>query len=47
MDIVQRMKSGLELDLGNVVIQMIDTLNKTLEDMLKTYKDKQSPRHKK
>ena len=40
------MKSGLELDLGNMVIQMIDTLNKTLEDMLKTYSTCKKTRHK-
>lgn len=40
------MKSGLELDLSNVVIWMIDTSNKTLEDMLKTYSTCKSTRHK-
>ena len=29
----------MDLDLGNVVIRMITTTSKTLEDMLKTVKD--------
>jgi hypothetical protein len=35
----------VHLDLGNVVIQRINTSSKTLEAMLKTYKTCKSPRH--